>query len=219
MPKLIIFYHFDATVWVAEWPPFGKQLPTRLAICLHCILSIWNFTYFPFWFWEWDLSSDCPSSCSLLSPYFFSNPRFPQVLLNVRFKCKSWVIFVRRCFRDDNFEYWILVSDPFYTILTSRRNASSKMMHTFVNIYRACAKHGFLSFLFPSLVTAYKRFGLGTHFYQNLCWVTIFKKRPALKVLIFFGRENSLKRWKVVLQTQEYCNFLTKANMKCAKLK
>ena len=26
--------------WVAEWPPYGKELPTRLAVCSHCILSI-----------------------------------------------------------------------------------------------------------------------------------------------------------------------------------
>ena len=28
-----------SSVWVAELPPFGKQLPARLAICSHFILS------------------------------------------------------------------------------------------------------------------------------------------------------------------------------------
>ena len=28
-----------SSVWVAEWPPFGKELPTRLAVCSHCVLS------------------------------------------------------------------------------------------------------------------------------------------------------------------------------------
>ena len=28
------------SVWVAEWPPFGKKLPTRLAICSHCIFTL-----------------------------------------------------------------------------------------------------------------------------------------------------------------------------------
>ena len=31
-----------SSVWVAEWPPFEKLLPARLAICSHCILSICN---------------------------------------------------------------------------------------------------------------------------------------------------------------------------------
>ena len=32
-------------VCVAEWPPFGKELLTRLAICSLCILTICNFSY------------------------------------------------------------------------------------------------------------------------------------------------------------------------------
>ena len=43
---MFVLYTFSS-VWVAEWPPFGKQLPARLAIC---ILSICKFIYFPFWF-------------------------------------------------------------------------------------------------------------------------------------------------------------------------
>ena len=36
-----MFVHYTfSSVWVAGWPPFGKKLPTRLAICSHCILSI-----------------------------------------------------------------------------------------------------------------------------------------------------------------------------------
>ena len=35
-------------VWVAEWPPFGKELLTRLSICCLCILTICIFSYFPF---------------------------------------------------------------------------------------------------------------------------------------------------------------------------
>ena len=35
-----MFVHYTfRSVWVAEWPPFGKKLPARLAICSHCILS------------------------------------------------------------------------------------------------------------------------------------------------------------------------------------
>ena len=43
-----MFVHYTfSSVWVAEWPPFGKKLPTRLAICSHCILSICNIYLFP----------------------------------------------------------------------------------------------------------------------------------------------------------------------------
>ena len=40
-----MFVHYTfSSVWVAEWPPFGKYLSARLAICFHCILSICNTT-------------------------------------------------------------------------------------------------------------------------------------------------------------------------------
>ena len=39
-----------SSVWVAEWPPFRKLLLTRLTICPLCILTICNFSYYPFWF-------------------------------------------------------------------------------------------------------------------------------------------------------------------------
>ena len=43
-----MFVHYTfSSVWVAEWPPFGKQLPARLAICSHFILSIFNLNLFP----------------------------------------------------------------------------------------------------------------------------------------------------------------------------
>ena len=43
-----MFVHYTfSSVWVAEWPPFGKQLPARLAICSRCILSICNIYLFP----------------------------------------------------------------------------------------------------------------------------------------------------------------------------
>ena len=46
-----MFVHYTfSSVWVAEWPPFGKELLIRLAVCSPCILSICNFSYFPFGF-------------------------------------------------------------------------------------------------------------------------------------------------------------------------
>ena len=57
--------------WFSLWPPFGKELLTRLTICSLCILTICNFSYFLFWFSGRDLGSDCPSSWSLPTCYFY----------------------------------------------------------------------------------------------------------------------------------------------------
>ena len=43
---VFVQYTFSS-VWVAEWPPFGRWLPARLAICSPCILSICNVCLFP----------------------------------------------------------------------------------------------------------------------------------------------------------------------------
>ena len=44
----LMFVHTSfSSVWNAEWPHFGKGLPTWLAVRSHCILSICNFSYFP----------------------------------------------------------------------------------------------------------------------------------------------------------------------------
>ena len=59
-----------SSVWVAEWPPFGKKMLNRLTICILCILTICNFSYFPFSFLGLDLGSDCFSSRSLHTFYF-----------------------------------------------------------------------------------------------------------------------------------------------------
>ena len=43
-----MFVHYTfSSVWVAMWPPFGKEPPARLAICSPCILSICNIYLFP----------------------------------------------------------------------------------------------------------------------------------------------------------------------------
>ena len=36
---------------MAEWPPFGEDLLTRLTVCSLYIMSFCNFSYCPFWFW------------------------------------------------------------------------------------------------------------------------------------------------------------------------
>ena len=42
--------YYLSSVLVAEWPYFGKELLPRLTICSLCILTLCNFSYFPFWF-------------------------------------------------------------------------------------------------------------------------------------------------------------------------
>ena len=40
----LMFVHYTfSSVLVAEWSPFVKWLPARLAICSHCLLSICVF--------------------------------------------------------------------------------------------------------------------------------------------------------------------------------
>ena len=69
-----MFVHYTfSSVWVAEWPPFGKKLPARLAICSHCILSICNIYLFPVLVLTAGfLPFVCSSSCSLPFYYFVS---------------------------------------------------------------------------------------------------------------------------------------------------
>ena len=43
-----MFVHYTfSSVWVAGWPPFGRWLPARLAVCSHCVFSICNIDLFP----------------------------------------------------------------------------------------------------------------------------------------------------------------------------
>ena len=47
----LIFVHYTfSSIWVAKWPPFGKKLPARLAICFHCLFSICILFLFIFHF-------------------------------------------------------------------------------------------------------------------------------------------------------------------------
>ena len=60
-----VFILFLVRYWVAEWSSFGKELLTRLTMCSLCILTICNFSYFPFSFRGLDLGSGCFRSWSL----------------------------------------------------------------------------------------------------------------------------------------------------------
>ena len=48
--QLMFAYIIFSLVQVAEWLPFGKELPTRLTVCSLCILTICNICYLPFLF-------------------------------------------------------------------------------------------------------------------------------------------------------------------------
>ena len=57
-----------ASVKVCLWPPFGKHLLPQLTICSLCeIMSIYCFSYCPFWFRGQGFGSNCTSSLSLLT--------------------------------------------------------------------------------------------------------------------------------------------------------
>ena len=60
--SLYVCLYYFSSVSVAECPPFGKKLLTRLTICSLCILTICNISYFPFWFkvWIWFLIASVP---------------------------------------------------------------------------------------------------------------------------------------------------------------
>ena len=64
---LTCFYIIFSSVLVAEWPPFGKKLLTRLAICSLCVLPICSMSCFPFcfWGWSWVLIASVPDLCIL----------------------------------------------------------------------------------------------------------------------------------------------------------
>ena len=52
-----------SSVLVADWPPFGKELLSRLTIYSLCILAICNFS------WIWVLIASVPGLCPVFS-YF-----------------------------------------------------------------------------------------------------------------------------------------------------
>ena len=69
MVHLMYVHHIIFTwVWVAEWPPFGKELLTRLSICCLCILTICIFSFFPFGVKGciWVVTASGPGLCILL---------------------------------------------------------------------------------------------------------------------------------------------------------
>ena len=76
--------HRVSSVKIADWPPFGKELITRLSIRSDRKLSICNFSYSPFWFRRRDFVSAC--SWSLLTLYIFAGQAHiaPHSLLKQR---------------------------------------------------------------------------------------------------------------------------------------
>ena len=56
---------------MVEWPPFGKELFTRLTVCSLCTKSFCNSSHFPVWFRGQDLNSDRTNSWLLLSFFFW----------------------------------------------------------------------------------------------------------------------------------------------------
>ena len=82
-----------SSIWVAQWPHFGKQLLTRLTICSLCILTICKCIYFLFWFFGLDLGSDCFSSRYLHNFHFYR-----KVANGLIQECRARVILGMRTF-------------------------------------------------------------------------------------------------------------------------
>ena len=60
-------YYFNS-FWVAEWPPFGKELLTRLTICYCCILTIiLVISRFAFELLIWVLIASVPGLCIIFT--------------------------------------------------------------------------------------------------------------------------------------------------------
>ena len=74
-----MFVHSNfSSVWVIEWPPFEKELPTQLAVCSHCIwlFVILVISRFGFEGGVWFLIASVPVNCLLVTlltdpPYYF----------------------------------------------------------------------------------------------------------------------------------------------------
>ena len=94
------------TVNVAEWPPFGKELLTRLTVYSLCIISICSFSYFPIWFegrlWVvialvpdhcLRFTRKCPRKIKKISPDF---RRFFKRSLNYLFFKRKMTIEIRQ---------------------------------------------------------------------------------------------------------------------------
>ena len=62
---LMFVHYIFSSVWVAEGPFVWKELPIRLAVCSHCILSICNFCYLSFGSESgvWFLIAPVPVNC------------------------------------------------------------------------------------------------------------------------------------------------------------
>ena len=76
-----IFVHiFFSSAKVAESPPFGKELLTRLTICSLCILNICNFCISCFGFERgiWVLIAPVPGHCILVT-FLLLSVLFPSI--------------------------------------------------------------------------------------------------------------------------------------------
>ena len=54
-------------IWVAEWPLFGRELPTRLAVCSHCMSICIVFSRYGFEDGVWFLIGPVPLYCLLVT--------------------------------------------------------------------------------------------------------------------------------------------------------
>ena len=81
--RVSVMFHFMSvhytfsSVWVAEWPPFGKY-DRSVAFCSHCILSICNIYLFPVLVLRagfWLLIATVPFNCFSITFTIMVSPR------------------------------------------------------------------------------------------------------------------------------------------------
>ena len=91
MFRFVCVHYTFSSVWVAWWPPYGRWLPARLAICSHCILSICNIYLFPVLVLRAGFAFRLSSSCSVLFYYFNLNTKIQlSVIQNRRYRLSNF---------------------------------------------------------------------------------------------------------------------------------
>ena len=94
----LMYVHINySSVWVAEWPPFLKELLSRLTICSLCILTfvILVISRFGFEGWIWVLIALVPGLCTLFACVEYLHNVCVKFLghdtsVKQHYKCEHW---------------------------------------------------------------------------------------------------------------------------------
>ena len=90
-------YYTFSSVWVAEWPPFWKLLPARLAICSHCLFSVVFIPRFDLRIGFGFLSRHKPTPSNHNKNVLIRLRKHPKVGLHLRYSNQAPAALTRRC--------------------------------------------------------------------------------------------------------------------------